>query len=114
MTVLKTALANYPHTKGLKDGTVSVPGVYGGWIDKVPFGSVVNRSLTIKTGQTHVQRYLEPLLGRLDLAVALGDGAGVQSPVPDVGAIAPPPAGAHGRSVLAARRSGTRAGSSLR
>jgi len=46
-------------------GTVSVPGVYGGWIDKVPFGSVVNRSLTIKTGQTHVQRYLEPLLGRI-------------------------------------------------
>jgi threonine dehydrogenase-like Zn-dependent dehydrogenase len=37
-------------------GTISVPGVYGGFIDKVPFGSVMNRSLTIKTGQTHVQR----------------------------------------------------------
>jgi threonine dehydrogenase-like Zn-dependent dehydrogenase len=46
-------------------GTVSVPGVYGGFVDKMPFGSVMNRSLTIKTGQTHVQRYLEPLLGRI-------------------------------------------------
>ena len=43
-------------------GTVSVPGVYGGFLDKMPFGSVMNRSLTIKTGQTHVQRYLTPLL----------------------------------------------------
>jgi threonine dehydrogenase-like Zn-dependent dehydrogenase len=46
-------------------GTVSVPGVYGGWLDKVPFGSIVNRSLTIKSGQTHVQRYMEPLLQRI-------------------------------------------------
>jgi threonine dehydrogenase-like Zn-dependent dehydrogenase len=46
-------------------GTVSVPGVYGGLLDKVPFGAVVNRSLTIKTGQTHVHRYLEPLLQRI-------------------------------------------------
>ena len=46
-------------------GTVSVPGVYGGFIDKVPFGSVMNRSLTIKTGQTHVQRYMQPLLRRI-------------------------------------------------
>lgn len=46
-------------------GTVSIPGVYGGFLDKVPFGSVMNRSLTIKTGQTHVHRYLEPLLGRI-------------------------------------------------
>ncbi len=46
-------------------GTISVPGVYGGWIDKVPFGAVMNRSLTIKTGQTHVQRYLRPLLERI-------------------------------------------------
>jgi threonine dehydrogenase-like Zn-dependent dehydrogenase len=41
---------------------VSVPGVYGGFLDKIPFGSVMNRSLTIKTGQTHVQRYMQPLL----------------------------------------------------
>ena len=43
-------------------GTVSVPGVYGGFLDKIPFGSIVNRALTIKSGQTHVQRYLRPLL----------------------------------------------------
>src|SRR5512133_163694 len=46
-------------------GTVSVPGVYGGLIDKVPFGSIMNRSITIKTGQTHVQRYMEPLLEKV-------------------------------------------------
>lgn len=46
-------------------GTISVPGVYGGLIDKVPFGSVMNRSLTIKTGQTHVHRYMQPLLERI-------------------------------------------------
>ncbi len=47
-------------------GTVSVPGVYGGFLDKMPFGSIMNRSLTIKTGQTHVHRYLEPLLVRIE------------------------------------------------
>ncbi|MDB5772645.1 MAG: glutathione-dependent formaldehyde dehydrogenase [Burkholderia sp.] len=46
-------------------GNVSVPGVYGGFVDKIPFGSVMNRSLTIKTGQTHVQRYMQPLLERI-------------------------------------------------
>ena len=43
-------------------GTVSVIGVYGGFIDKFPMGSVMNRSLTIKSGQAHVQRYMRPLL----------------------------------------------------
>jgi threonine dehydrogenase-like Zn-dependent dehydrogenase len=43
-------------------GTVSVIGVYGGFIDKFPAGSMMNRSITIKTGQCHVQRYLKPLL----------------------------------------------------
>jgi len=47
-------------------GTVSVAGVYGGLIDKVPFGSLMNRAITIKTGQTHVQRYLKPLLARIE------------------------------------------------
>lgn len=47
-------------------GTVSVPGVYSGFIDKMPMGSVMNRSITIKTGQTHVQRYLQPLLERIE------------------------------------------------
>jgi threonine dehydrogenase-like Zn-dependent dehydrogenase len=46
-------------------GVVSVAGVYGGFIDKVPFGSIMNRSLTIKTGQTHVQRYMRPLLEKI-------------------------------------------------
>jgi threonine dehydrogenase-like Zn-dependent dehydrogenase len=47
-------------------GTVSIPGVYGGFLDKIPFGSIMNRSLTIKTGQTHVQRYMQPLLERIE------------------------------------------------
>ena len=46
-------------------GTVSVIGVYGGFIDKFPFGSVMNRSLTIRSGQCHVQRYMRPLLDRI-------------------------------------------------
>ncbi len=47
-------------------GTVSVPGVYGGFVDKFPIGSLMNRSLTVKTGQTHVQRYMRPLLERIE------------------------------------------------
>jgi threonine dehydrogenase-like Zn-dependent dehydrogenase len=46
-------------------GTVSVIGVYGGFIDKFPAGSLMNRSLTIKTGQCHVQHYMRPLLDRI-------------------------------------------------
>jgi threonine dehydrogenase-like Zn-dependent dehydrogenase len=46
-------------------GVVSIPGVYGGFLDKLPIGSLMNRSLTIKTGQTHVQRYMKPLLERI-------------------------------------------------
>ncbi len=46
-------------------GTISVAGVYGGFADKLPMGSVMNRSLTIKTGQTHVHRYMQPLLERI-------------------------------------------------
>jgi threonine dehydrogenase-like Zn-dependent dehydrogenase len=49
-----------------KGGTVSLPGVYGGFVDKVPFGAIVNKALTIKTGQTHVQRYMRPLLARIE------------------------------------------------
>ncbi len=47
-------------------GTLSIPGVYGGFVDKIPFGSIMNRSLTVKTGQTHVQRYLRPLLDLIE------------------------------------------------
>jgi threonine dehydrogenase-like Zn-dependent dehydrogenase len=43
-----------------------VAGVYGGFLDKMPFGAIMNRSLTIKTGQTHVQRYTRPLLERIE------------------------------------------------
>ncbi len=54
-----------------KGGTVSVPGVYGGFIDKVPMGAAFGKGLTFKMGQTHVHRYLRPLLqlieeGRID------------------------------------------------
>jgi threonine dehydrogenase-like Zn-dependent dehydrogenase len=43
-------------------GTVSVIGVYGGIVDKFPLGSLMQRSITIKSGQAHVQRYMRPLL----------------------------------------------------
>lgn len=46
-------------------GTVSVVGVYGGFVDKFPMGAVMNRSLTIRTGQAHVQRYMRPLLEKI-------------------------------------------------
>jgi threonine dehydrogenase-like Zn-dependent dehydrogenase len=47
-------------------GTVSVAGVYSGFIDKFPMGAIVNRSLTIRSGQTHVHRYMRPLLERIE------------------------------------------------
>jgi threonine dehydrogenase-like Zn-dependent dehydrogenase len=46
-------------------GIVSVVGVYGGFLDKFPMGTIVNRSLTLKSGQCHVQRYLRLLLQRI-------------------------------------------------
>jgi threonine dehydrogenase-like Zn-dependent dehydrogenase len=48
-----------------KGGTVSIPGVYGGFIDKVPMGAAFNKGLTMKMGQTHVHRYMRPLLERI-------------------------------------------------
>ncbi|MBX9462614.1 MAG: glutathione-dependent formaldehyde dehydrogenase [Aquamicrobium sp.] len=45
-----------------KGGRVSIPGVYGGLIDKFPLGALMQKGLTVKTGQTHVQRYLPLLL----------------------------------------------------
>jgi threonine dehydrogenase-like Zn-dependent dehydrogenase len=47
-------------------GTVSVIGAYGGFMDKFPVGSFMNRSLTLRTGQCHVQRYMRPLLERIE------------------------------------------------
>jgi threonine dehydrogenase-like Zn-dependent dehydrogenase len=54
-----------------KGGTVSIAGVYGGLADKMPLGALMNKGLTIKTGQTHVHRYVPELLdhirsGRID------------------------------------------------
>ncbi len=49
-----------------KGTTLSVPGVYGGYGDKIPLGAVVNKALTLKSGQTHVQRYMQPLLKRIE------------------------------------------------
>jgi threonine dehydrogenase-like Zn-dependent dehydrogenase len=48
-----------------KGGTVSIPGVYGGFIDKVPIGAAFAKGLTLKMGQTHAPRYLRPLLERI-------------------------------------------------
>jgi threonine dehydrogenase-like Zn-dependent dehydrogenase len=45
-----------------KGGTVSLAGVYGGFIDKMPMGAAFNKGLTFRMGQTHVHRYLKPLL----------------------------------------------------
>ncbi len=54
-----------------KGGTLSIPGVYGGLADKIPLGAIMNKGLTIKTGQTHVHRFVPELLefirkGRID------------------------------------------------
>jgi threonine dehydrogenase-like Zn-dependent dehydrogenase len=54
-----------------KAGTISIPGVYGGFSDKIPIGALMNKGLTIKTGQTHVHRFVPELLnfvrqGRID------------------------------------------------
>jgi threonine dehydrogenase-like Zn-dependent dehydrogenase len=49
-----------------KGGTVSIPGVYGGWLDKFPLGAAFAKGLTLKMGQTHMHRYLPLLLGRIE------------------------------------------------
>ena len=49
-----------------KGGTVSIPGVYGGFIDKVPVGAAFNKGLTLKMGQTHVHKYLPRLLRHIE------------------------------------------------
>ncbi len=58
--VLRSAI----HACG-KGGTLSVPGVYGGFIDKIPFGSIFEKGLQLRTGQTHTHRYMRPLLERI-------------------------------------------------
>lgn len=49
-----------------KGGTVSVPGVYGGFLDKFPFGAAFSKGLTFKMGQTHVHKYMKPLLKKVE------------------------------------------------
>lgn len=49
-----------------KGGTVSIPGVYGGFLDKFPLGSAFAKGLTLKMGQTHVHRYMKRLLGLIE------------------------------------------------
>jgi threonine dehydrogenase-like Zn-dependent dehydrogenase len=49
-----------------KGGTVSIPGVYGGLLDKIPMGQAMNKGLTFRMGQTHMMRYMRPLLDRIE------------------------------------------------
>jgi threonine dehydrogenase-like Zn-dependent dehydrogenase len=49
-----------------KGGTVSIPGVYAGFIDKIPFGTAFGKGLTLKMGQTHVHKYTKPLLEKIE------------------------------------------------
>jgi threonine dehydrogenase-like Zn-dependent dehydrogenase len=49
-----------------KGGTVSIPGVYGGFLDKFPMGAAFAKGLTLKMGQTHMHKYLKPLLERVE------------------------------------------------
>ncbi len=49
-----------------KGGTVSIPGVYGGFLDKFPLGAAFAKGLTFKMGQTHVHKYLQPLLEKIE------------------------------------------------
>jgi len=49
-----------------KGGTISVPGAYVGFPDKIPFGAFMNKGLTMKTGQTHMQRYMKALFEKIE------------------------------------------------
>jgi len=49
-----------------KGGRVSIPGVYGGFVDKFPLGQMMEKGLTLKQGQTHVQKYTKPLLEQIE------------------------------------------------
>jgi threonine dehydrogenase-like Zn-dependent dehydrogenase len=49
-----------------KGGTVSVPGVYSGFDDAIPMGAFMNKALSMKTGQTHMMRFMQPLLERIE------------------------------------------------
>ena len=49
-----------------KGGIVSIPGVYGGFLDKIPFGAAFQKGLTFRMGQTHMMQYMQPLLDRIE------------------------------------------------
>jgi threonine dehydrogenase-like Zn-dependent dehydrogenase len=49
-----------------KGGTVSIPGVYGGFLDKFPLGAAFAKGLTLKMGQTHMHKYMPQLLERIE------------------------------------------------
>ena len=49
-----------------KGGTLSIPGVYGGMLDKVPFGAAFGKGITMKMGQTNMHNYMKPLLERIE------------------------------------------------
>jgi threonine dehydrogenase-like Zn-dependent dehydrogenase len=49
-----------------KGGTVSVPGVYAGFDDNIPMGAFMNKALAMKTGQTHMMRFMKPLLDKVE------------------------------------------------
>jgi threonine dehydrogenase-like Zn-dependent dehydrogenase len=49
-----------------KGGTLSIPGVYGGLLDKVPFGAAFGKGVTMKMGQTNMHNYMKPLLERIE------------------------------------------------
>ena len=66
-----------------KGGTVSIPGVYGGLPDKFPLGAAFSKGLTLKMGQTHVQRYLKPLMdtiqqGKIDTRFIISHRLGLE------------------------------------
>jgi len=66
-----------------KGGTISMPGVYFGYLDKIPMGAFMNKGLTLKTGQTHTHRYLAPLLekitsGEIDPSFVITHRAGLE------------------------------------
>ena len=52
-----------------KGGTVSIPGVYGGLLDKIPIGAAFAKGLTLRMGQTHVHRYVRPLMSLVEKGV---------------------------------------------
>jgi threonine dehydrogenase-like Zn-dependent dehydrogenase len=71
-----------------KGGTVSIPGVYGGWLDKFPLGAAFAKGLTLRMGQTHMHKYMPPLLtlieeGKIDPSFIITHRVGLED-APDM------------------------------